>query len=96
MLVGRVVGQVWATKKQETLEGIRFLLIRPLALGGDAAAAPVVAADTIGAGIGETVIVAFGRAARTTIGRGQDVGYQVAVVGIVDEIELEDGKKIEA
>ena len=34
MLVGRVVGQVWATKKQETLEGIRFLLVRPLALSG--------------------------------------------------------------
>ncbi len=96
MLVGRVVGQVWATKKQETLEGIRFLLVRPLALSGDTAGQPVVAADTLGAGIGETVIVAFGRAARTTIGRGQDVGYQVAVVGIVDEIELEDGRKIQA
>ena len=96
MLVGRVVGQVWATKKQETLEGIRFLLVRPLTLQGDTAGMPVVAADVIGAGIGETVIVAFGRAARTTIGRGQDVGYQVAVVGIVDEIELEGGRKIEA
>jgi ethanolamine utilization protein EutN len=105
MLVGRVVGQVWATKKQETLQGIRFLLVSPLALSGAGKGeAPgttfqgqaVVAADTIGAGIGETVIVAFGRAARTTIGRGQDVGYQVAVVGIVDEIQLEGGKKIEA
>lgn len=96
MLAGRVVGQVWATKKQETLEGIRFLLVRPIALSGDAAGAPVVAADTLGAGIGETVIVAFGRAARTTIGRGQDVGYQVAVVGIVDEIELEGGRRLEA
>jgi ethanolamine utilization protein EutN len=96
MLVGRVVGQVWATKKQETLEGIRFVLVRPIALSGDAAGQPVVAADTLGAGIGETVIVAFGRAARTTIGRGQDVGYQVAVVGIVDEIQLENGKKIES
>ncbi len=94
MLVGRVVGQVWATKKQETLEGIRFLLVRPVALDGDAAGQPIVAADVIGAGIGETVIDAIGRAARTTIGRGQDVGYQVAVVGIVDEIELENGRKI--
>jgi ethanolamine utilization protein EutN len=96
MLVGRVVGQVWATKKQETLEGLRFLLVRPLALSGDAAGEPVVAADVVGAGIGETVIVAFGRAARNTIGRGQDIAYQVAVVGIVDEIELEGGRKIES
>ncbi len=93
-MVGRVVGHVWATKKQETLEGIRFLLVRPLALTGDAAGAPVVAADNLGAGIGETVIVAFGRAARTTIGRGQDVAYQTAVVGIVDELELEGGRKV--
>jgi ethanolamine utilization protein EutN len=94
VLVGRVVGQVWATKKQETLEGVRFLLVRPVALSGDAAGQPIVAADVIGAGIGETVIVAFGRAARTTIGRGQDVAYQVAVVGIVDEIELENGRQL--
>jgi ethanolamine utilization protein EutN len=96
MLCGRVVGQVWATKKQETLEGIRFLLVRPLTIAGDTGGQPVVAADVLGAGIGETVIVAFGRAARTTIGRGQDVGYQVAVVGIVDEITLEGGLKIDA
>jgi ethanolamine utilization protein EutN len=90
MLVGRVVGQVWATKKQTSLEGVRFLLVRPIALSGDAAGAPIVAADNLGAGVGETVIVAFGRAARTTLG-SQDVAYQVAVVGIVDEIDL-DGK----
>jgi ethanolamine utilization protein EutN len=93
MMVGKVVGTVWATKKQESLEGIRFLLVRPVALSGDAAGPPVVAADVIGAGIGETVIVAFGRAARTTLG-SQDVAYQTAVVGIVDEIEVEGGKKI--
>jgi ethanolamine utilization protein EutN len=92
-MVGKVVGTVWSTKKQETLEGLRFLLVRPVALTGDAVGPPIVAADNIGAGIGETVIVAFGRAARTTLGN-QDIAYQTAVVGIVDEIELEGGKKI--
>ncbi|MBI4878906.1 MAG: EutN/CcmL family microcompartment protein [Planctomycetes bacterium] len=95
MLLGKVIGNVWATKKEATLDGLRFLLIRPFTLGGDDSSEVVVAADPIGAGIGETVIVAFGRAARHTIGRGQDVGYQVAVVGIVDYLTLENGVPFE-
>ena len=41
------------------------------------------------------MIVAQGRAARHAIGRGQDVGYQVAVVAIVDRITVEDGEPFE-
>lgn len=105
MMLGEVIGNVWATRKEQTIDGLRFLLIRPFtidaggAAGKDGAAASqevVVAADPIGAGIGETVIVAYGRAARCAIGRGQDVGYQVAVVGIVDDVDIPermDGKR---
>lgn len=92
MHLGKVVGNVWATKKEATLDGLRFLLVRPFRLDGGKATECIVAADPIGAGVGETVIVAQGRAARHAIGRGQDVGYQVAVVAIVDRITLEDGR----
>lgn len=91
MLLGKVVGSVWATKKEATLDGLRFLIIQPFKLNNAATSDTLVAADPIGAGIGEMVLVAFGRAARHTIGRGQDVGFQVAVVGIVDQIQLESG-----
>ena len=94
MLMGRVVGNVWSTRKEPSLEGVRFLLVRPFTTGEREAQDVVVAGDVIGAGIGETVLVAFGRAARTTLG-SQDIGWQAAVVGIVDSISLEDGSTFE-
>ena len=90
MLVGRVIGNVWATRKEPSLEGLRLLLVQPFSTGARAAQDVVVAGDVLGAGIGETVLVAFGRAARTTLG-SQDIGWQAAVVGIVDAISLEGG-----
>jgi ethanolamine utilization protein EutN len=89
MFVGRVIGEVWASRKVETLSGFRFLLVDPLETAsrpGKARVGVVVAADNVGAGIGERVIVAFGRAARVALERGQDVAVEAAVVGIVDEL----------
>ena len=91
MLVGTVVGQVWATQKDETLEGLRFLVIQPFTTEG-ATAETLVAVDPIGAGVGERVLVVFGRAARHAIGRGHDIGFQVAVSAIIDGMELEGGR----
>ena len=76
MLVGTVVGNVWATKKEATLDGLRFLVVRPFTLDGKPSAETVIAADPLGAGIGERVLVVFGRAARHVIGKGHDVGFQ--------------------
>lgn len=94
MLVGTVVGNVWATKKDATLVGVRFLVIRPFTTDGKPSAETLVAADPIGAGIGERVLVVFGRSARHVIGKGHDVGFQCAVTAIIDKMELEDGSII--
>jgi ethanolamine utilization protein EutN len=94
MLLGRVVGNVWATRKDATLEGIRLLMVRPFTTGASEAQDVIVAGDPIGAGMGETVLVAFGRAARTVLG-SQDIAWQAAVVGIVDSISLADGGTFE-
>lgn len=93
MMIGTVVGHVWATKKDPTLEGLRFLVVQPFTLG-EATAETLVAVDPLGAGIGERVLVVFGRAARHMIGRGQDIGFQTAVSAIIDRMELEDGRVI--
>ena len=93
MMIGTVVGHVWATKKDPTLSGLRFLVVQPFTLG-DATAETIVAVDPLGAGIGERVLVVFGRAARHMIGRGHDVGFQTAVAAIVDRMELSDGRSI--
>ncbi len=94
MLIGTVVGNVWATKKDPTLSGLRFLVIQPFTLDGNASAETIVAVDPLGAGIGERVLVVFGRAARHAIGKGHDVGFQTAVSAIIDKMELEDGRMI--
>lgn len=90
MLLGRVVGNVWATKKEPSLEGLRFLVIQPYQLDGSASAETLVAADPLGATIGEEVLVVFGRAARHVIGRGHDIGFQTAVAAIVDAVDVDE------
>ncbi|MEX1024068.1 MAG: EutN/CcmL family microcompartment protein [Planctomycetota bacterium] len=92
MLVGTVVGRVWSTQKDSSLEGLRFLVVQPWTKAGTAET--MVAADPIGADVGERVLVVFGRAARHAIGRGHDISFQTAIVGIVDGVELGNGAHI--
>ncbi len=90
MFLGRVVGQVWASKKSADLEGKRLLLVRPLDERRDPAApkvGPVVSVDPLGADLGERVIVAFGKAARVACGGDGDYAFEAAIVGIVDDLE---------
>ncbi|HZU99692.1 MAG TPA: EutN/CcmL family microcompartment protein [Planctomycetota bacterium] len=95
MFVGKVVGQLWTSKHVNALEGMKLLLVLPLqrsAVGGKPVPREdlVVAADaTVGAGIGEHVVVAYGRAARVCLGGNQDLPCEAAVAGIVDELKLE-------
>ena len=89
MIVGKVVGSLIATRKNENLIGSKFLIVQPLA-SMQGAANRMVAVDHVGAGIGETVLVAQGSAAR--IGCGLDSApVDAAIVGIVDDgIGLDD------
>ena len=88
MFTGKVIGEVWASRRHETLEGFKLLVVDPhaLAVRGQDGRKPglVVAADSVDAGVGDEVIVAFGRAGRTALGRGHDVAVEAAVVGVID------------
>jgi microcompartment protein CcmK/EutM len=88
MFLGKVVGTVWSTKKTPNLEGIRFLIVHPCDLNKEPTTNVVVAADRMGAGVGETVICAYGRAARSAIG-DQEMSIEAAVVAIVDEVDID-------
>ena len=88
MFTGRVVGEIWATKRHPTLEGFKLLLVDPnevseRAIGGKKQGL-VVADDAVDAGVGDEVIVAYGRAGRVALGRGHDIAVEAAVVGVVD------------
>ena len=83
MLVGTVVGSVVSTRKSEKLIGNKFMVVE-LADRMGKGESQIVAIDNIGAGIGETVLVAMGSAAR--VGAGQaDAPIDAAIVGIIDD-----------
>jgi len=87
MMIGKVVGTVIATHKEDELEGLKFLLVRGLDLDGKPTSALVVAADAVGAGIGEVVLYASGSSARQTkVTRDRPV--DATIMAIVDEIEV--------
>ena len=86
MLICEVIGHVWATKKQEGMEGFKLMVVREIETNtprGDT----FVAADTVGAGIGEQVLVVDGSTARRALG-GDDFVVDCAIVGIIDSIEM--------
>jgi ethanolamine utilization protein EutN len=89
MFLGKVVGTVWSTKKTPDLEGIRFLVVHPYDLEKEPTRNIVIVADRLGAGTGEMVICAFGKAARTAMGN-QEMAIEAAVVGIVDRVDITD------
>ena len=66
MLLGRVVGTLVSTNKEPSLEGLKFLVLRQLDIEGGEAAGYRVAADAVGAGLGEVVLYATGSSARQT------------------------------
>ena len=92
MHVATVVGRLWSTQKCTSLEGLRFLVVEPWTESGGAET--MIAVDPIGVDVGERVLVVHGRAARFAIGRGHDIGFQTAIVGIVDGVEMTGGKHI--
>jgi microcompartment protein CcmK/EutM len=94
MFLGKVVGTVWSTKKTPDLEGVRFLIVHPYDLDKEPTKNIVVVADRLGAGPGEIVMVAYGKAARTAIGN-QEMSIEAAVVGIVDRMDLHDAESEE-
>lgn len=92
MFLAKVIGTVIATQKESTLEGLKFLVVRRLSMEGEETSGYAVAADAVGAGIGEVVMVATGSSARQT--RLTDKRPCDAVVmAIVDVLELHGEEK---
>lgn len=67
MLIGKVVGTVVATQKDEKLANLRFMLVRQITADGADTNSYVVAVDAVGSGVGEVVLYATGSSARQTV-----------------------------
>jgi ethanolamine utilization protein EutN len=90
MQIGRVVGTVVATQKNRKLEGAKLLLVQPLTLEGDERGVALIAIDSVGAGVGERVLVVIeGKAAGDALGR-KAAAVDAAVIGIVDSVDYKD------
>ena len=88
MILGRVVGEVWATRKHAALDGRKLLIIQPhLWYAPSHEVGHLVAVDAIGAGVGEDVVVCMGDPARRSLGN-TSMPVEAAVCAIVDKLEL--------
>ncbi|MSR74407.1 MAG: ethanolamine utilization protein EutN [Planctomycetes bacterium] len=87
MLLGRVVGTVWATRHDPSLDNAKFLVVRQLKLDGTLADNFVVAVDAVGAGVGERVLVAQGSSGRQTE-QTKNRPVDAVVMAIVDNFEV--------
>lgn len=67
MQLARVIGTLVATRKDEKLEGLKFLVVRPVNTDGQDISNALVAVDAVGAGVGEMVMIATGSSARQTV-----------------------------
>jgi ethanolamine utilization protein EutN len=88
VILGRVVGEVWATRKHPALQGRKLLIIQPyLWYAPSHEVGHLVAVDPVGAGVGEDVLVCMGEPARRALG-SSSMPVEAAVCAIVDKLEL--------
>jgi microcompartment protein CcmK/EutM len=92
MLLAKVIGTVVSTRKEKSMEGLKFLLLRPVDIDGKESGSIVVAADAVGAGVGEIVMFATGSSARQTIATDKRP-CDAVVMAIVDNWEVEGQTK---
>ena len=91
MILGRVVGTVVATRKDERLVGTKLLLVRTTDPQGNNEAGYMVAVDTVDAGVSERVLVVTGSSARMAAGL-KDTPVDAAIVGIIDSVDVEPSR----
>ncbi len=89
MIIGKVVGNVWATRKDEALKGFKLLVVKPLDEYSQIDLPSLVATDIIGAGIGDKVLVVKGSSASRAVNK-ERLPIDATIVGIIDDVELED------
>jgi len=87
MILGKVIGTVWATKKDEALIGVSLQIVRHIGLDYALKEAFVVAVDTVQAGVGDIVLVATGSSARQTVVT-KNKPVDAVIMAIVDKLDV--------
>ncbi len=88
MLIGRVLGELVATRKHHSHEGRKILLVQPLSLEGQDQGDPLVALDWVDAGVGDRVLVVTeGWSAMTSVDRPESP-IDMSVIAVIDTVDL--------
>jgi microcompartment protein CcmK/EutM len=89
VLLAKVVGTVVATRKDPRLVSNKLMVVRPVDLKGKVEGGPLVAVDTVDAGVGELVLVVSGSSARMASGM-KDCPVDAAIIGVVDTVSISE------
>ena len=90
MILGKVVGSVWATRKDESLVGLKFMIVKHLNLDYSEKEQFMIATDSVQAGIGDVVLIATGSSARqTSVTKNKCI--DAVIMAVVDKLDV--GKK---
>jgi ethanolamine utilization protein EutN len=90
MQIARVIGTVVSTQKHAKFEGAKLLLVQPISLDDTPRGTPLLAVDSVGAGIREKVLIVLeGRAAGEALGR-KGAPVDAAVIGIIDQVDIHE------
>ena len=93
MILANVIGNVWSTKKKDEISALRLLFVQPLGKDLKPDGEVLVAADEVGAGFGEMVIVTQGSPAMQAFSKETLIPIDAVVIGIVDNIDMADAAK---
>ena len=91
MIIGMVTGNVWATRKEDALNGLKLMIVQRVDLTRGDEHESFIAVDCVGAGIGEQVLIVTGSSARKAL-RNPDAPVDAAIVGIIDEMKARSGE----
>ncbi|HEX9653609.1 MAG TPA: EutN/CcmL family microcompartment protein [bacterium] len=88
MILAKVIGTVWATRKDEKLVGTKLQIVKPVDLNYKLKDGFLVAVDAVGAGVGEIVLVVQGSSARQTL-LTENKAVDATIMAIVDKLDVE-------
>ena len=89
MVLGKVVGTVWATRKDEQLTGMKLQIVKHVDLQYKVKDTFVVAVDTVQAGVGDVVLVTSGSSSRQTAGT-KNKPVDAVIIAVVDKLDVSD------
>ena len=91
MQLARVIGTLVSTHKHHKLDGAKLLLVQPIAPDDSPRGTPVLTIDSVGAGVGERVLIVIeGKAAGQALRRSA-APVDAAIIGIVDQVTMDEG-----